>query len=221
MKNALIAEFIGTFFLYLLIGLCVTPPIGAGFVIPLVIGIGLAALVYSCGHLSKAHFNPATTITYLCAGSHSKKALFPYWGVIFLGAVAAALFLSVLVPEGLETVRAKTLDYPKAIISEFVFTFALMWVILNVAISQKTEGNQFYGIAIGGIVAAGAFAVGPISLAAFNPAVSLALAINGFLAWEAIPIYMVTQVLAAAIAGFLFKCLDTTNEKEVQGNPWN
>lgn len=76
MKNALIAEFIGTFFLYLIIGMCVTPP-GSAALTPIAVGIGLAALVYSCGHLSKAHFNPATTITYFVAGTHAKKTFYP------------------------------------------------------------------------------------------------------------------------------------------------
>jgi aquaporin Z len=96
-----------------------------------------------------------------------------------------------------------------------------MWVILNVAISTGTPSNQFYGIAIGGIVAAGAYAVGPISFAAFNPAVTLSLAINGFLPWFAVPVYWLTQALAAAIAGLIFKTLGTTHEAEFSGKPWN
>lgn len=220
MKNALIAEFIGTFFLYLLIGLCVTPP-GATTLTPLAIGVGLAALIYSCGHLSKAHFNPATTITYLCAGSHSKKAFWPYVVVIFIAASAAALCLELLKSEGLKVAAPMTLAYPEAVVAEFLFTFVLMWVILHVAISKKTIGNQFYGLAIGGIVTAGAYAVGSISFAAFNPAITLALAINGFLPWSALPIYFGTQAIAAAAAGILFKSLGTTNEDELTGNPWN
>jgi aquaporin Z len=220
MRNALIAEFIGTFFLYLIIGMCVTPP-GAAALTPLAIGIGLAALVYSCGHLSKAHFNPATTVTYFCAGTHSGKAFLPFVAVIFAGAVAASLCVAILNPEGLAEVVAIDPTLPRVIVAEFLFTFALMWVILNVAISTGTPGNQFYGIAIGGIVAAGAYAVGPISFAAFNPAVTLALAINGFLPWFAVPVYWLTQALAAAIAGLIFKTLGTTHEAEFSGKPWN
>ena len=221
MKNALIAECIGTFLLYLIIGLCVTQPASSGIAVPLAVGIGLAALVYSCGHLSKAHFNPATTLAYFCAGTHSKKAVLPFFLVTFIGAIAAAFTLTILDPKGLETITAATLEYPRVITAEFLFTFALMWVILNVAISKRTEGNQFYGLAIGSVVAAGAYAVGPISLAAFNPAVTLALATNGFLPWSAVPIYVATQAVAAVAAGLLFKSLGTTNEKELQGNPWN
>ena len=104
MKNALIAEFIGTFFLYLMIGMCVTPPAAAGVAVPLAIGVGLAALVYSCGHLSKAHFNPATTIAYATAGTHTLKSV-PYILVIFAGALSSAVCLMILSPEGLQKVN--------------------------------------------------------------------------------------------------------------------
>ena len=50
-------------------------------------------------------------------------------------------------------------------------TFFLVFVILNVATSKATEGNSYYGLAIGFTVLAGAYAVGPVSGGAFNPAV--------------------------------------------------
>ena len=109
MKNALLSEFIGTFFLYLIIGMCITPPGAAAFT-PLAVGVGLAALVYACGHLSKAHFNPATTITYLCAGTHSKKAFAPFVIVIFAAATTSALCLSLLNPEGLAQIEPLVVD---------------------------------------------------------------------------------------------------------------
>jgi len=221
MKNALIAEFIGTFFLYLIIAMCVTPPASAGIVAPLAIGVGLAALVYSCGHLSKAHFNPATTIAYATAGTHKIQSFLPYILVIFGGAIAAAFCTTILNPEGLALVNPLPVDYKKVILAEFLFTFALMWVILNVAIAKGTAGNGFYGIAIGAIVAAGAYAVGPISFAAFNPAVTLALCINGFLPWSALPFYWLTQAVAAIAAGILFEGMKVTNTEELSDKPWN
>ncbi|MFT4901367.1 MAG: aquaporin Z [Lentimonas sp.] len=213
MKNKLIAEFIGTYFLYLMIGMCVVPP-GAAALTPLAVGVGLAALVYSCGHLSKAHFNPATTVTYFCAGTHSRKAFLPFVAVIFLGAILAALTVQVLNPVGMQLVAEIEIDPLRVIIAEFAFTFGLMWVILNVAIAKGTVGNQFYGLAIGAVVAAGAYAVGPISFAAFNPAVTLALCINGFIPWSAFALYAGTQIVAAALAGFLFKSMDITAAAE-------
>lgn len=218
MKNKLIAEFIGTFFLYLIIGLCVTPP-GAGAFTPLAVAIGLAALVYSCGHISKAHFNPATTITYFCAGTHSAKAFLPFVAVIFAGALAAAVTVPILYPEGLQGVEPIEIDILGVGVAEFLFTFGLMWVILNVAIAQGTKGNGFYGIAIGAIVGAGAYAVGPISFAAFNPAVTVALCINGFLPWSAIPLFWGTQIAAAVAAGLLFRSMQITNPEEYPSKP--
>ncbi|MGK0176484.1 MAG: aquaporin Z [Lentimonas sp.] len=213
MRNKLIAEFIGTYFLYLIIGMCVTLP-GAAEMTPLAVGLGLVALVYSCGHISKAHFNPATTVTYFCAGTHPRKDFLPYVGIIFLGAACAAFTLHILNPEGLAQVTAIQMDAPRIILAEFLFTFALMWVILNVAIAKGTTGNGFYGLAIGFIVAAGAYAVGPISFAAFNPAVTLALCINGFIPWNALWLYAAVQVFAAAAAGLLFRGMDITDPSE-------
>ena len=213
MKNKLIAEFIGTYFLYLIIGICLTPP-GAGDMTPLAVAFGLTALVYSCGHISKAHFNPATTVAYLCAGTHRLKDVIPYMLVISLGAITAALTIPILNPEGMSKIQSVAVQQLAMWISEALFTFALMWVILNVAIAKGTKNNQFFGIAIGFIVGAGAYAVGPISYAAFNPAVTLALCINGFLPWSVFPAYLIVQVLAAAAAGLLFKSMQITNSEE-------
>ena len=148
MKNKLIAELIGTYFLYLTIGLCITPP-GAEAFTPIAVGLGLTALVYACGHISKAHFNPATTVTYLCAGTHPARQLLPYLIVILIGAVLSATTIGLLNPEGLKQVAAIEIDIRRVLVAEFVFTFALMWIILNVAIAKGTAGNQFYGLAIG------------------------------------------------------------------------
>jgi aquaporin Z len=214
MRNKLIAEFIGTYFLYLIIGMCVTPP-GADALAPLAVGVGLAAMVYACGHISKAHFNPATTVAYFCAGTHPAKAFLPFVSVILAGAIGASLTVSVMNPEGLAQVRAIEINTLRVIVAEFAFTFALMWVILNVAIAAGTKGNGFYGLAIGAIVAAGAYAVGPISFAAFNPAVTLALCINGFLSWSVLGLYVAVQIVAAATAGLLFRSMEITNPDEL------
>lgn len=214
MQNKLIAEFIGTYFLYLIIGMCVTPP-GADALAPIAVGVGLAALVYACGHISKAHFNPATTVAYLCAGTHSRQAFLPFVAVILSAATCAALTLSVLNPEGLTQVSPIEIDILRVVVAECAFTFALMWVILNVAIAKGTVGNGFYGIAIGAIVTAGAYAVGPISFAAFNPAVTLALCINGFIPWSALALYSTTQIAAAAAAGWIFRSMQITAPSEL------
>lgn len=213
MRNKLIAEAIGTYFLYLIIGICITLPAVGNFT-PLAVAIGLAALVYSCGHISKAHFNPATTVTYLCAGTHPKRECLPYLLTIYLAACAAAGTVHFLFSEFLNEAVSTQPDLIRALIAEALFTFALMWVILNVAIAKDTAGNAYYGIAIGAIVGAGAYAVGPVSSAAFNPAVTLGLCLNGFLPWDCLLPYTLTQCLVAAGAGFLFRSMQITNPNE-------
>lgn len=214
MRNKLIAEAIGTYFLYLIIGICITPPTAGDFT-PLAIAIGLAALVYSCGHLSKAHFNPATTLAYFTAGTHPPRQFFPYLLVILIAACAAATTIHYCFPIALADVVAHQPNPKHALISEFLFTFALMWVILNVAIAKGTTGNPFYGLAIGAIVGAGAYAVGPVSSAAFNPAVTLALCLNGFLTWDCLLPYTAVQTLAAVSAGLLFRYMKITDPNEL------
>lgn len=214
MKNKLIAEFIGTYLLYTIIAICNLKP-GAGMFTPIAVGIGLAALVYSCGHISKAHFNPATTLAYFVAGTHSRSSIFPYLVVIFAAAILGAYTVQILTPTGSYHDLTLNIDPHRVILAEFIFTFFLMWVILNVAIAQGTAKNQFYGIAIGAVVTSGAYAVGPISFAVFNPAVTLALCINGFLPWDALPLYVLTQAFAALVAGLLFRSMNITSPSEL------
>jgi len=95
-----------------------------------------------------------------------------------------------------------------ATLVELLFTFALCYVVLNVATSKDQPGNSFFGLAIGFTVAAGAFAVGGISGGMFNPAVALGAATGGLLAWTTVWIYLVVQLVAGAAAGLAFRALN-------------
>jgi aquaporin Z len=95
-----------------------------------------------------------------------------------------------------------------AFVVELLFTFALCYVVLNVATSKSHPDNSFYGLAIGFTVVAGAFAVGAISGGAFNPAVSFGAAVMGMFAWPTLWVYLVAQVLAAIAAGVTFLALN-------------
>lgn len=99
-----------------------------------------------------------------------------------------------------------------AFLSELVFTFALGWVVLNVATSRDHPVNSFYGLAIGLTVAAGAIAVGSISGAAFNPAVAVALTVAGVLQWEWIWLYLLAQLLGGALAGLVFRAVEPSDD---------
>jgi aquaporin Z len=90
------------------------------------------------------------------------------------------------------------------LIAEFIFTFALAWVVLHVATARGTEGNSFYGLAIGFTVVVGAFAVGGISGGAFNPAIALGAMVTGLFEWSNIWIYLLADLLGAAAAAYTF-----------------
>jgi aquaporin Z len=91
---------------------------------------------------------------------------------------------------------------------EFLFTFALAWVVLNVATAKATANNSFYGLAIGLTVMAGAIAVGSISGAAFNPAVAVGVAVMKLAAWKNIWVYFLAEFAGAAVAGLTFRAMN-------------
>jgi aquaporin Z len=93
-----------------------------------------------------------------------------------------------------------------ALAVEFLFTFALAYVVLNVATSKDHPDNSFYGLAIGFTVMAGAVAVGGISGGAFNPAVLVGGAAMGLFAWSTL-IYSIAQLAAGVAAGLVFRAL--------------
>jgi aquaporin Z len=96
----------------------------------------------------------------------------------------------------------------KALVAEFLYTFALCYVVLNVATAKGTQGNSFYGLAIGFTVLVGAFAVGPISGGAFNPAVAVGITVLGLSTVSNIWIFLVANFAAGAAAGLAYKALN-------------
>jgi len=96
-------------------------------------------------------------------------------------------------------------DIVKALVAECLYTFALCYVVLNVATAKGTQG---YGLAIGFTVVAGAFAVGPISGGVFNPAVAIGVTVMGLSAVSNIWIFLVANFAAGAAAGLAFRALN-------------
>ena len=157
-----IVEGIGTYFLVLIIGLSGNP---------IAIGIGLSILVYMGGHISGAHYNPAVSMAMVIRGEISLIECLKYVLSQCIGALAAAYSIILLGADALSVV-SKTDSMTSFFLAEIIFTFLLVFVILNVATHPDTKNNQYYGLAIGLTVAAGAFSVGEISGGVFNPAVS-------------------------------------------------
>ena len=201
-------EFIGTFFLVLTIGMTVIAP-GAGDMAPLAIGAALMVMVYAGGHISGAHYNPAVTLAVFLRGKCALKDVPGYMVAQVAGAAVAALAVSTLKgPDLMSKVTVLTPVVGSALIAEFLFTFALAWVVLNVATAKATDGNSNYGLAIGFTVLTGAYAVGSVSGGAFNPAVAVGLTMMGISSAANIWIFLVADFLGGAAAALAFNALN-------------
>ena len=200
-----VAEFIGTFFLVLTIGLTV---IGAGtsVIAPLAIGAALMVMVYAGGHISGAHYNPAVTLGVLIRGKLQMQDAVPYILAQLAGAAAATVAVKFF-RNGVE-VTPMALQVGPALLAEFLFTFALVYVVLNAATAEGTSGNSFYGLAIGMTVMTGAFAVGSISGGAFNPAVALGISMLGLSTWANLWIFVLANFGAAIVAAIVFNLIN-------------
>ena len=135
-----VAEFIGTFFLVLTIG-CTVIGHGAGPFAPLAIGFALMVMIFAGGHISGGHFNPAVTLGVWLRGKCETKDVVPYMLFQSMGALLAAFVVKSL-KEGAAVTSSQPATLP-ALIAECLFTFALVYVVLNVATAKGTSGNSF------------------------------------------------------------------------------
>lgn len=203
--NKYIAEFIGTFFLVLTIG-CTVIGAGAGALAPLAIGSALMVMIFAGGHISGGHFNPAVTLGVWLRGRCEAKDVAPYMIFQIIGAVLAAFMVRFL--KGAVAITPLQPATVPALLAEFLFTFALVYVVLNTATAKGTSGNSFYGLAIGFTVLVGAFSVGNISGGAFNPAVAVGISVMGLSSWSNIWIYLVADFVGGAVAAAAFKAVN-------------
>lgn len=210
MTRKLVVEAIGTFFLMFTILMVVNaaPPAPLA---ALAIGSVLMVMVYAGGHISGAHYNPAVTLAVFIRGKAVAAEIVPYWIAQILGASAAALIAKSVF--SLSAPPPSLPDTMPVAVAEFVFTFALAYVVLNVATTRGNEGNSYYGLAIGFTVLSGALAVGGVSGGVFNPAVAVGAAVFGGLAPAALPIYLIAIFAGAAAAALLFRALDLGSDK--------
>lgn len=201
-----LVELIGTFFLVLTIGCTV---IGAGIYAmpPLAIGAVLMVMIYAGGHISGGHYNPAVTLAVWMRGRCATSDVLPYWISQVAGAVLGALVTRFLKAEAATAVVPGNHAVVPALVAEFLFTFALAYVVLHVATAKGTSGNSFYGLAIGSTVMAGAFSVGNIGGGAFNPAVAVGLSVLHLFSWSKLWIYLVANLGGGAVAAITFRTL--------------
>ena len=201
MKKYLV-EFIGTFFLVFTIGMAVR---SGSPLAPLAIGASLMVMIFAGGHISGGHFNPAVTLAVFLRGKCDKGDVVPYWLAQFAGAAVAAILVGTLVNKPL---LPSSHEFGPSVLVEFLFTFALAWVVLNTATAKGTSGNSFYGLAIGMTVMTGAVAVGGISGGAFNPAVGLGLFMMGLEKLSQVWVYLGADLLGGAVAAMTYKVVN-------------
>ena len=199
MKNY-ITELIGTFFLVLIIGVSGNP---------FAIGFGLTVLVYMGAHISGAHYNPVVTLAMLLRKEIDLIESIYYIISQTLGATFAALVVFFLSSNPMEIQPNLSSSIYQILACEIIFTYLLVYVILNVATHPNLKGNSFYGLAIGLTVMVGAFTVGKTSGGVFNPAVSLGPTLSHFIIEDGISkhylwYYLLGPIIGSLLATFQF-----------------
>eukprot|EP00756_Hemistasia_phaeocysticola_P035024 Hpha_TRINITY_DN16558_c0_g1::TRINITY_DN16558_c0_g1_i1::g.135443::m.135443 len=226
LARKLAAEFAGTFYLVAIIATVITRPNPPGAhpdaLLPAVaIGVGLSGLIYALGPVSKAHFNPAVSVTFAVAGDISAPVAAAYIIVQLIAGFLAALAAAGIsdVAPGPAPASGTNHTIARAFWAEALFTSMLVLVIMRIAMTPAGRNNHYSGTAIGAVVTTGICAVGPVSGAVFNPAVGSGLVLAqcslgpcGHVARH-LWVYWGGPLVGAAIGYGLFRAVsDTTNE---------
>ena len=201
-----LTEFLGTLFFVMTIGLVATPghPLA-----PLVIGAALMVVVYMGAPVSGAHYNPAVTLALFLRGKMIKSDLLPYWIAQVMGALVGAFLSFIFLDHTFAPEPAVTASTPTVLLVEALYTCLLALVVLNCAARQATKGNSYFGLAIGFTIVIAAFAGGPISGGAFNPAVATGAivvnAISGGGKFANLWLYLVGPFAGGLLGAAIFK----------------
>jgi aquaporin Z len=201
-----VTEFVGTFFLVLTVGLTV---LSGSPLAPLAIGSSLMIMVYMGGHISGGHYNPAVSLAVLLRGKIDTPTFVAYIAIQFVAAIVASFVVYLILHQTFAPAPAPTATALGALLIEVLYTFALCLVVLNVATASDTQGNSYYGLAIGFTIVVAAFAGGGISGGAFNPAVGLGPIVTRFLLGQGslgdLWLYLVGPFVGGALAAGVYR----------------
>ena len=216
--NKYLCEFIGTFFLVFTVGNTVIHG-GEGVIPPLAIGAMLMVMIFATGHVSGGHLNPAVTLAVWIRGKISAADVPGYMIAQIAGGLVAAFL--VLFMKGHPSVAPMEFKNGALVplIAEFLGTFALAFVVLNVATAKANTNNSFYGLAIGFTVVAAAFSLGGYSGGAFNPAVAIGITAMGLNAVANIWIHLVADFLGGAAAAIIFRIVSPDDVQRAVVSP--
>jgi MIP family channel proteins len=206
-----VAEFIGTFALVFAgTGAIMINEISGGSInsvgIGLTFGLIVTVMIFSIGHVSGAHINPAVTFAFVVSQEFPASNLLFYWLSQILGAIAASLLLLNLFGDIAQLGATVPLgSASQSLVMEFILSFILMFVIMSVATDVRAVGSSA-AIAIGATVALEAIFAGHISGASMNPARSIGpMLVSGI--WTHQWIYIVGPALGTSVGGFCYKWL--------------
>mmetsp|Transcript_82417 Transcript_82417/g.249959 ORF Transcript_82417/g.249959 Transcript_82417/m.249959 type:complete len:441 (-) Transcript_82417:5-1327(-) len=222
-KASLVSEFIGTFVLVMTVGCNVLSnnPNWGG----VSIGCSLMVSIYALGGVSGANFNPAVSVALGLAGKMEEgwNQVAAYSVVQILAGCVASFSYSLLFQDTFNIGPTVGFDWWQAMLCELLYTFVLCFVVLNSAASKKIGGkNQFYGLAIGFVIVAGAYGPGAVSGGCFNPAVALGIdASSSGLGFGWCLPYFAFEILGAALAAALFRaCRPDDFHEELADQPY-
>lgn len=202
----LLAEVLGTFFLVLTVGLNV---LGKNSAAGVSIAASLMVMIYALGDVSGAHFNPAVTFAVLLSGRGkiSVSDALLYVGAQIVGGLAAGFSYSALYGATFGLGPQGNHSWASVALAEILFTFVLTFVVLNVA-TIKTPSKDMFGLAIGFCIIVGAYAIGSVSGASLNPAVSFGIdtahAFNAHSTWKNCLAYSACEFVGGAVAAGTF-----------------
>jgi MIP family channel proteins len=210
--RALLAEFLGTFALVFVgTGAIMVNYLSQGALthlgVSFVFGAIVAALIYSLGPISGAHFNPAVTLALWRSGFFQTQWVLPYILAQIFGAMFASSLLRLVF--GLVATLGATLplngNWQQSFVIETVLTFLLMLVIFGSGLDRRAH-VEFAGLAIGLTVGLEAACMGPITGASMNPARSFAPAMMSGV-WEHHWVYWVAPIFGSQLAVGVYRYL--------------
>jgi aquaporin Z len=200
-----LTEFVGTLFFVMTIALIASRDHAMA---PLVIGGALMVVVYMGGHISGAHYNCAVSVALFLRGKLARKDLLPYLVAQLAGATVGAYLAYVVSDRTFAPAPAAAAGTMTVLLVEALYTCLLALVVLNVATSKGTQGNSFYGLAIGFTIVIAAWAGGPISGGAFNPAVATGTTVVNVLSgggsWSHLWLYFVGPLAGGVAAALVY-----------------
>jgi aquaporin Z len=160
-------------------------------------------MVYAGGYISGGHYNPAVSLAVWMRGRATLSDT-----LIYMVVQVVAALLVMFIEAGTQPPVVANSNIGASLVAEFLFTFALAYVVLNAATAKGTSGNSFYGLAIGFTLVVSAFSIGAITGSAINPAVAVGLSVMGISTWANIWIYLVAEFLGGAAAALLFRAVN-------------